>query len=248
MSANERVQTNAAGQVVLKLKTPWRDGTTHLVMSPPASATMNSDDLIEIRPGVRSGKPCFKGTRITVYDVLEYMAGGMTQQEMLDNFPALPHAAAHAAAPERLHRGTARGHRHGDGRPRDRAPAGGQRLAAPVQDRPADQCHRAAPRWRLGSCERALSAAGPGGDQIDMRWRSTPSASMSWPRPRGQRAGEGQLLLLAARQIAAAATDHLLEHREQLEQPRRHGRALSAPPRRHPLEAPQQMAHIGRLH
>ena len=32
--ANERVQTNAAAQVVLKLKTPWRDGTTHLVMSP----------------------------------------------------------------------------------------------------------------------------------------------------------------------------------------------------------------------
>ena len=32
--ANERVQTNAAGQVVLKLKTSWRDGTTHLVMSP----------------------------------------------------------------------------------------------------------------------------------------------------------------------------------------------------------------------
>ncbi len=32
--ANERVQTNAAGQVVLKLKSPWRDGTTHLVMSP----------------------------------------------------------------------------------------------------------------------------------------------------------------------------------------------------------------------
>jgi len=32
--ANERVQTHAAGQVVLKLKSPWRDGTTHLVMSP----------------------------------------------------------------------------------------------------------------------------------------------------------------------------------------------------------------------
>ena len=32
--ANERVQTNTAGQVVLKLKTAWRDGTTHLVMSP----------------------------------------------------------------------------------------------------------------------------------------------------------------------------------------------------------------------
>ena len=33
--ANERVQTITAVQVVLKLKTPWRDGTTHLVMSPP---------------------------------------------------------------------------------------------------------------------------------------------------------------------------------------------------------------------
>ena len=32
--ANEHLQTNAAGQVVLKLKTPWRDGTSHLVMSP----------------------------------------------------------------------------------------------------------------------------------------------------------------------------------------------------------------------
>jgi hypothetical protein len=35
--ANERVQTNAAGQIVLKLKTPWRDGTTHLVTSPQES-------------------------------------------------------------------------------------------------------------------------------------------------------------------------------------------------------------------
>lgn len=50
---------------------------------------MNVDQFIEIRPGVRSGKPCFKGTRITVYDVLEYMAGGMTEAELLDNFPAL---------------------------------------------------------------------------------------------------------------------------------------------------------------
>jgi hypothetical protein len=32
--ANERVQRNAVGQVVLKLKAPWRDGTTHLVMAP----------------------------------------------------------------------------------------------------------------------------------------------------------------------------------------------------------------------
>lgn len=50
---------------------------------------MDVDNFIEIRAGVRSGKPCFKGTRITVYDVLEYMAGGMTESELLDNFPAL---------------------------------------------------------------------------------------------------------------------------------------------------------------
>ena len=47
------------------------------------------DDYIEIQPDVRSGKPCFKGTRITVYDVLEYLAGGMTEAELLTDFPAL---------------------------------------------------------------------------------------------------------------------------------------------------------------
>ena len=47
------------------------------------------EDYIEIQPGVRSGKPCFKGTRITVYDVLEYLAGGMTEAELLTDFPAL---------------------------------------------------------------------------------------------------------------------------------------------------------------
>ena len=47
------------------------------------------DDYIEIHPDVRSGKPCFKGTRITVYDVLEYLAGGMTEVELLADFPVL---------------------------------------------------------------------------------------------------------------------------------------------------------------
>lgn len=50
---------------------------------------MYLEHLIETRFGVRSGKPCFKGTRITVYDVLEYMAGGMGEAELLQNFPAL---------------------------------------------------------------------------------------------------------------------------------------------------------------
>ena len=50
---------------------------------------MEFEDYIEIRPGVRSGKPCFKGSRITVYDVLEYLEGGMTEVELLADFPTL---------------------------------------------------------------------------------------------------------------------------------------------------------------
>jgi uncharacterized protein (DUF433 family) len=50
---------------------------------------MNWQDRISMDPAVRSGKPCIKGTRITVYDVLEYMAGGMTEQEILADFPDL---------------------------------------------------------------------------------------------------------------------------------------------------------------
>ena len=46
-------------------------------------------ELIEVRPGVRSGKPCIVGTRITVYDVLEYLAGGMSEDEILSDFPEL---------------------------------------------------------------------------------------------------------------------------------------------------------------
>jgi uncharacterized protein (DUF433 family) len=47
------------------------------------------EDYITITPGVRSGKPCIKGTRITVADVLEYLAGGMSEAEILTDFPAL---------------------------------------------------------------------------------------------------------------------------------------------------------------
>ena len=50
---------------------------------------MRFEDYIEPQPFVRSGKFCFKGTRITVYDILEYLAGGMTEAELLDDFPVL---------------------------------------------------------------------------------------------------------------------------------------------------------------
>lgn len=42
---------------------------------------MNYQDIITIEPGKRSGKPCIRGMRITVYDILEYLAGGMPKQK-----------------------------------------------------------------------------------------------------------------------------------------------------------------------
>jgi uncharacterized protein (DUF433 family) len=50
---------------------------------------MNYKDRITIEPGKRGGKPCIRGMRITVYDVLSYLAAGMSEQEILDDFPYL---------------------------------------------------------------------------------------------------------------------------------------------------------------
>ena len=50
---------------------------------------MNYQDYITIEPDKRGGKPCIRGLRITVYDVLDYMAAGMTHAEILQDFPDL---------------------------------------------------------------------------------------------------------------------------------------------------------------
>ena len=50
---------------------------------------MDYRSRITIEPGKRSGKPCIRGLRITVYDVLDCMAGGMTENEILADFPDL---------------------------------------------------------------------------------------------------------------------------------------------------------------
>ena len=50
---------------------------------------MDYMDRITIEPGKRSGKPCIRGLRITVSDVLEYLASGMTEDEILSEFPDL---------------------------------------------------------------------------------------------------------------------------------------------------------------
>jgi uncharacterized protein (DUF433 family) len=53
---------------------------------------MDYSQIITIDPGKRSGKACVRGLRITVYDVLEYMAAGMSQEEILADFPDLTDA------------------------------------------------------------------------------------------------------------------------------------------------------------
>ncbi|MBM3854345.1 MAG: DUF433 domain-containing protein [Verrucomicrobia bacterium] len=50
---------------------------------------MDYRQIITIEPGKRSGKPCVRGMRITVTDVLEYLAGGMSVPEILADFPEL---------------------------------------------------------------------------------------------------------------------------------------------------------------
>jgi uncharacterized protein (DUF433 family) len=50
---------------------------------------MDYSKIITIEPGKRSGKPCIRGMRITVQDVLEYLAGGMSEDEILRDFPEL---------------------------------------------------------------------------------------------------------------------------------------------------------------
>lgn len=50
---------------------------------------MTYRDIITFEPGKRSGQPCIRGLRITVYDVLSYLASGMSIEEILDDFPIL---------------------------------------------------------------------------------------------------------------------------------------------------------------
>lgn len=64
-------------------------------------------ERISLDPEIRSGKPVIRGTRITVTDILEYLAGGMSQEEILTDFPDLAEndiRAALAFAAERERR------------------------------------------------------------------------------------------------------------------------------------------------
>ena len=68
---------------------------TAMVVSSVATGyfpVMDYHGIITIEPGKRSGKPCIRGTRMTVTDVLEYLASGMTHGELLADFPDLTEA------------------------------------------------------------------------------------------------------------------------------------------------------------
>jgi uncharacterized protein (DUF433 family) len=70
---------------------------------------MDWRERITIEPGKRGGRPCIRGLRITVYDVLDYLASGMSEQEILADFPDLQLddiRAALAFAAERERRST----------------------------------------------------------------------------------------------------------------------------------------------
>jgi uncharacterized protein (DUF433 family) len=59
---------------------------------------MDWKERISIDPAVRSGKPCIRGTRITVYSVLEYLAGGRTEDEIAADFPDVTRAGIRACS------------------------------------------------------------------------------------------------------------------------------------------------------
>jgi uncharacterized protein (DUF433 family) len=64
-------------------------------------------EYIEVNPEIRFGKPVIKGTRITVYDVLQWLASGLTHEDILEDFPQLNKNAllaclAYAANRERV--------------------------------------------------------------------------------------------------------------------------------------------------
>ncbi len=70
-------------------------------------AQINYKDYIEVNPEIRFGKPVLKGTRITVYDVLQWLASGMSYKEIIADFPQLDQrmilaCLAYAANKERI--------------------------------------------------------------------------------------------------------------------------------------------------
>ena len=68
---------------------------------------MNFTEFIEINPTIRFGKPCVKGTRIAVYDILGWLASGMSHEQITEDFPEISNThilACLAFAADREHK------------------------------------------------------------------------------------------------------------------------------------------------
>jgi uncharacterized protein (DUF433 family) len=80
-----------------------RRGDERAVLAPAGRAAYSEGMSVDYRaritiePGKRSGRPCIRGLRITVYDILDYLAGGMSEDEILADFPDLEREDIRAA-------------------------------------------------------------------------------------------------------------------------------------------------------
>ncbi len=63
---------------------------------PDTIKSMDYRNIITVEPDKRGGKPCIRSMRITVYDVLEYLAGGMSERDLISDFPELTTDDIHA--------------------------------------------------------------------------------------------------------------------------------------------------------
>ena len=96
---------------------------------------MDATSLIDTRAGVRNGKPCFIGTRISVDDVLEYLASGMSDEEIISDLPELTEQHLRAALEFGAIEDTATSETTELGYPEERAPRGLPMKTMSVDDR-----------------------------------------------------------------------------------------------------------------
>ena len=78
-----------------------------MLLTGVANVIMNYQDFITIEPGKRGGKPCIRSMRISVYDVLDWLASGLSEAEILEDYPELTQddiRACLAFAADREHR------------------------------------------------------------------------------------------------------------------------------------------------
>jgi uncharacterized protein (DUF433 family) len=83
------VAGGVVGEEVADLReSGWR-GRAFLDVTSTHSGGMDYREIITVEAGKRGGKPCLRGLRVTVYDVLDYLAAGMSHGQMLEEFPYL---------------------------------------------------------------------------------------------------------------------------------------------------------------